>query len=104
MTIQVTGVLRNPIGQPLINAVIRITALETKAVLAMISSKIELDVTAAYDFSLENGKYQVEILQTDQYHKIAYIEVNDTSISPSTLEDLISLDGYCTVEAKECAS
>jgi len=104
MATQITGVLLNPLGQPLSNAVIRITALETKAVLAMISSKIELDATAAYDFSLGNGKYQIEILQTDQYHKIAYVDVSDTSISPSTLEDLVNLDGYCTVEAQECAS
>jgi len=104
MTIQITGVLRDPIGQPLSNAIIRITALESKSVLAMISSKVELDATAAYDFSLENGKYQIEILQTDEYHKIAYVDVSATSISPSTLEELITLDGYCMVEAQECAS
>ncbi len=104
MTTQITGTLLSPIGQPLSNAIIRITALETKSVLAMISSKIELDATAVYDFNLENGKYQIEILQTDEYHKIAYVDVSASSISPSNLEDLISLDGYCMVEAQECAS
>jgi hypothetical protein len=104
MTIQITGVLRDPIGQPLSNAIIRITALETKSVLAMISSKIELGVNATYAFILENGKYQIEILQSNEYHKIAYVDVTSLSITEITLEELIDLDGYCMLEAQECAS
>jgi hypothetical protein len=102
MTIQVTGTLTDPVGQPLANSVIRVTALETTVVVAAASSKITLPATGSYNFSLVEGKHQLEFLQKDEFHAIAYIEVTDTTTSPISIEDLIAEAGYCKVEAKTC--
>lgn len=103
MTIQVTGTLVDPVGQPLTNATIRVTALETTTVVARATAKIQVGITGTYDFNLVEGKHQIEVLQTNKYHKIAYVEVTGVSPSPTTIEALIATEGYCKVEAKTCA-
>lgn len=102
MTIQVTGTLVGPTNQPLANAIIRITALDTNSVVARTDAKVSLGLDGTYDFNLLNGKYAIEVLQSNTYHKVAYVDVTGVSITPTTLEDLIDNDGYCEVEAPTC--
>lgn len=102
MTIQVTGTLVDPTGQPLANAVIRIISLDTTQVIASSLAKVSAGVDGTYNFSLLNGKYSLEILQTNKYSKVAYIEVTALTVTPITLEELITDYAFCEVEAPTC--
>jgi len=103
MTIQVTGTLVDPLNQPLANAVIRVQALDTTSVVALTAGEVQVSITGVYDFNLLNGKYSIEVLQSNTYHKVAYVDVTGGSATPTTLEALITNDGYCEVEAPVCA-
>ena len=102
MTIQVTGTLVDPVNQPLANAVIRVISLDTTSAVAKSSAKVTVGIDGTYDFNLLNGKYSIEVLQTNTYHKIAYVDITGGSVTPTTLEDMIASDGYCEVEAPTC--
>lgn len=103
MTIQVTGVLNDPVGQPLANAIIRVTALETSSVCAKVQGKITVGITGSYDFQLQDGKYAIEVLQSTTYHTVAYIEVTAGTATPITLEALIDIYSFCEVTAPVCS-
>ena len=102
MTIQVIGTLVDPTNQPLPQAVVRVKALGTSTVIASISAKVTSGVDGTYDFSLSNGKYSLEILQTNRYNKVSYVEVTALSTSVVSIEELIAEAGYCNVEAPTC--
>jgi hypothetical protein len=102
MTIQVTGTLVDPTNQPLPQAVIRVKALDTSTVIASTSAKVTAGLDGTYTFSLSNGKYSLEILQTDKYNKVSYVEVTALSTAVVTIEELISEAGYCNVVAPTC--
>jgi len=65
MTIQVTGTLVDPTSQPLSNATIRITALNTFSVVAATEAKVIVGIDGTYDFNLLVGKYSIEVLQSN---------------------------------------
>lgn len=102
MTIQVTGTLTDPVGVPLAAATIRIKSLETSNVVASASATITTGAGGTYDFNLLEGKFQIEVLQTNKYNKIAYVEVTNLTTTPITLEALIDTYAFCEVTAPTC--
>ena len=87
---QVTGVLYDPLGNPLIGSILRFTALDS------IGYSIEgsiAEYTSAedgtYDFILSLGKYRIEAKYDDEYHDLGLVIV-DKNIPPIvTVADLI---------------
>lgn len=103
MTIQVTGTLVDPVNQPLANAVIRVKALDTSSVVAASSGKVTVSIAGVYDFTLQEGMYSIEVLQSNKYNKIAYVDIPVGALAATTLETLITTYQYCVLEAPVCA-
>ncbi|CAL9956188.1 hypothetical protein VPHD292_0017 [Vibrio phage D292] len=67
MTIQVTGVLPDPMGNPMRDAIIRVTALESDYTPPGSEASQTVSRDGNYSFSLEEGSYRIEIHQDDEY-------------------------------------
>jgi hypothetical protein len=103
MTIQVTGVLVDPTGTPLNSATVRITALGNHtSVIDGSSAKVVTSLIGNYDFSLVEGKFEIEINQTNRFNKIAWVEITNLTTTPITLDSLINTYAYCEKVAPSC--
>lgn len=90
MTIQVTSVLLDPMGNPVKNAVIRYTAISTElGMLSGIDGEFVTDKNGFYDFPLEYGRYRIEILYSDEYHESGTVLVDEHTPTPITLQELV---------------
>lgn len=88
MAIQVTGVLKDPIGTPVVTKV-RITQVWCKGILAGLQATVVTDNTGAYNFSIETGNYLVDILQDGEYTVPVLVSVTANTASPQTLAALL---------------
>lgn len=91
MTIQVTGVLKDPLNQLSKNILIRITATTSSGETLQASpAKLYTDKdTAAYDFELVDGTHTIEVVYGNQYNLVGTVTVDDASVSPVSLIELI---------------
>ena len=103
-SINVTGFLLGPLGEALVDANIRITSVvNSNVVLYGVSSVVEIGSSGEYSFNLSEGKYLIEIITTDTYFKVAYVQVDSSIIlSPITLEELIDGHSFCKPVAPVC--
>lgn len=88
MSIQVTGTLVDPIGNPMETS-IRVTAQDSKVAIKGSHATIITGVSGTYDFNLEEGLYLVQLLQKKEYTEGIIVLVDDTVISPITLGSLL---------------
>lgn len=102
MTIQVIGSLLDPVGKGIDSATIRITSLENVTTLPLVEASVVTGSNGEYDFNLIDGKYSIEVLQTDTYNKAAYVETTVDTTSPIELKALIEGYAFCEVEAPTC--
>lgn len=90
MTVQISGILPNPFGEPCPKAKIRFTAVATEGgVLQGSDAEERTDKLGAYSFSLTEGRYLLEILYSDEYKESGIVLVDEATPSPLTLQDLI---------------
>lgn len=102
MTIQVIGVLVDPTNTPLNKAKIKITALTNSITLAHATVTKEVGIDGSYNFNLVEGKFKIEINQKNKFNEVAYVEVINSTPSPTTLYNLIQTSAFCVPEAPTC--
>lgn len=88
MSIQVTGTLVDPIGNPMVTS-IRITSQNSKVAIKGSYATIITGVGGTYDFTLEEGLYLVQLMQKKEYTGGVIILVDDTVATPITLGSLL---------------
>jgi len=89
MTIQVTGILRNPMGQPIPNTGIRVTAvIGSPTVMPHSVAEYSTDIAGLYNFTLEDGQYVIEAIYTDTYELAGSSIVNAGTPTPVTFHEL----------------
>lgn len=85
--ITVTGVLVNPLNQPL-ETTIRITALDSSESVLSAEAKVITGADGVYSFSLLEGTFRIELLTDDEYNIGEEVVVDidtPTSIDLNTL-------------------
>lgn len=88
MTIQVTGTLSDPTGDPL-EGTLRVTAKDNNISLKGAYSNITIAADGLYDFNLEEGTYLVQLLQEDEFTSGSVIVVDGVTPTPITLGTLL---------------
>lgn len=89
MSVQVTGIL-NPFGQPIRNAIIRITSTTNNDTLKNSTLVTCTDCDGVYNFALLNGVYLLEYKQKNAFTEVGYVYVNDQTSSPISITELIT--------------
>jgi hypothetical protein len=89
MSIQVTGILIDPIGDPMETS-IRITAENTLFTIDGAHADAPTGVDGSYSFSLEEGVYLVQLLQRKELTEGTTILVDGVTPSPITLGTLLA--------------
>lgn len=67
MTITVTGVLLDPIGNPMKGAIIRVTTVESEYFTTGSEASQTVSRDGNYSFPMEEGSYRIDIHQDDEY-------------------------------------
>ncbi len=86
---QITGNLLDPIGKPIVGAIIRITSDSTETVLYGVEGKETTQTGGLYDFTLNNGNYLIEVLFDGVYIRNAVVLIDSSIPSVLDLETLI---------------
>ena len=92
MTIQVTDILRDPIGMVSAGTEIRVTALTSEG--STLRSLIGMVVTGddgAYSFELVNGRHSIEVNFSKEYHLVGEVTITSSTPSPTTLAALLNM-------------
>lgn len=88
--LQVQGILKDPMGIAIPDAIIRITSLDSVGQTVEGSEAEYVTLSdGSYTFSLSYGSVKVEILYDDEFHTIGVAEVTDTIPSPCDIPYLI---------------
>lgn len=95
MSINLTGTLLSPNGDTINNASIKLVAKLTTdgGVIKGSTTVFTSDVsTGVYTETIENGQYDVyfHVADGDKYNHLGAVEIDDTTASPSSLEDLLT--------------
>ena len=86
----VKGVLANPFGNPIAEAVIRFTAIVAEgSVLKGVDAECVTTKGGEYEFNLQYGRYRLEVLHEDEFHESGLILVDENLPSPITLTSLV---------------
>ena len=86
----VKGVLANPFGNPIAEAVIRFTAIVAEgSVLKGVDAECVTTKEGGYEFNLQYGRYRLEVLHEDEFHESGLILVDENLPSPITLTSLV---------------
>ena len=86
----VKGVLANPFGNPIAEAVIRFTAIVAEgSVLKGVDAECVTTKEGEYEFNLQYGRYRLEVLHEDEFHESGLILVDENLPSPITLTSLV---------------
>lgn len=94
--VQITGVLSDPLGNPIANAKIRITPVKNGDSLWGLSGSTLTGVTGSYDFTLKEDILLIEVLDKyRQYKKVGTVNTTG-AVGPLTLEELFA--GYLDCE------
>lgn len=89
MTIQVTGILRDPTGTPMPFKEIRVIATQGSLLVLSDAHAIETtDENGLYDFPLEDGTYIIDVLYDDEAMIAGSSIVNTGTPTPVTLSEL----------------
>ena len=89
--IQVTGILKTPMGVVAKNVIVRVFALEpTGDTLPTLPAEILTGSGGEYDFTLENGEYTIEINFSKKYNLIDAVTVDLGTSTPITLQNLLN--------------
>ncbi|UXD25309.1 Phage tail fiber protein [Yersinia enterocolitica] len=89
MSVTVSGILINPIGKPVVNAQIMLTAMASNLrVLSGISASVKTDPTGAYRMQLEAGSYSITVTVNGRSTLYGTITL-DKSSSATTLNQLL---------------
>ncbi len=89
MSVTVSGMLINPIGKPVVNAQIMLTAMASNlSVLSGISASIKTDRTGAYRMQLEAGSYSITVTVNGRSTLYGTISLDKNS-SAMTLNQLL---------------
>ncbi|EOW7153602.1 TPA: prophage tail fiber N-terminal domain-containing protein [Yersinia enterocolitica] len=89
MSVTVSGILINPIGKPVVNAQIMLTAMASNLrVLSGISASVKTDHTGAYRMQLEAGSYSITVTVNGRSTLYGTITL-DKSSSATTLNQLL---------------
>jgi hypothetical protein len=91
MSIQVTGILKNPIQQLSKKTTIRIVSKGGNVLISSPASVVTDRITAAYDFPLEEGTFSLEVLYSGEYALRGDVTITGSTASPLTLEELFAL-------------
>lgn len=90
--ITVTGVLTNPMNEPVVGATIRIEALSNNEALLGSTAEVVTDGSGNYSFSLAEGKHRVEVDSSDEYVLAGEVFVTaEMDTNTYTLPDLLNL-------------
>lgn len=91
MSIRIVGKLRNPLGNPIAGAVIRFTAITSEGGIVTKGTESVRMTTAGgdYAFNVEYGRYLIEVLYTDEYHESGEVILNERTLTPISLTELI---------------
>jgi hypothetical protein len=101
--VQITGVLKDPLGNPLSNTVIRITSVNNQDTLWGISGSITTDLAGNYNFTLQEDNLLVEILRQDGRQFLRAGTVDTTGATgPLTLEELFETYADCEYPLPVC--
>jgi len=97
MTVQISGVLVDPLNVVSANTEIRVTAKSTYGSgglggLASMVGSTSTDAEGAYDFTIMEGTHEIEVFITDTYVVSGTITLDGDTPSPLTLNTLI--DSY----------
>ncbi len=86
----VKGVLANPFGNPIAEAVIRFTAIVAEgSVLKGVDAECVTTKEGGYEFNLQYGRYRLEVLHEDEFHESGLILVDENLPSPITITSLV---------------
>jgi hypothetical protein len=103
MTVQITGTLKDPMGNLAIGIKIRVTAQDTTTVLFAQVGEVITGEDGSYDFTIGDGKYVLEVLFTDTLIEVAYLDIDvGTLTGPMSLEQLVTDGSYCVPELPPC--
>ena len=89
MSINVIGKLLSPLGDGVPNQDIRITSCTTGETVKNTVSSFSTDVDGNYNFNLENGLYNLEILIPKSFKVVGTLWVDDSTPITITLPELI---------------
>ena len=90
--IQVTGVLETPMKVAAPNVVIRVIAVDKSSEsIPTLPASIITGSGGEYDFQLGNGTYSIEINFSKKYNLVGEVTVDNSTISPITLPNLLNL-------------
>ena len=90
MTITVTGVLPDPMGNPMKGTTIRVTTIASEVRTPGSFGKEVTDRDGNYNFSLEEGTYRIQIQQDDEYTKGNEVLIESTLTGSIELSALIA--------------
>ncbi|HDL8286553.1 TPA: prophage tail fiber N-terminal domain-containing protein [Yersinia enterocolitica] len=89
MSVTVSGIMINPVGEPVINAQITLTAVANSlTVLNAFSATVRTDSTGAYAIQLEEGSYAITVAANGRSFVYGAVTLDDTT-GPSTLNQLL---------------
>lgn len=89
MSVTVSGIMINPVGEPVVNAQITLTAIANSlTVLNTFSVTVRTDNTGAYRIQLEEGSYSITVAANGRSFVYGAVTLDDTT-GPSTLNQLL---------------
>ncbi|MGT3279322.1 prophage tail fiber N-terminal domain-containing protein [Yersinia enterocolitica] len=89
MSVTVSGIMINPVGEPVVNAQITLTAVANSlTVLNTFSVTVRTDNTGAYRIQLEEGSYSITVAVNGRSFVYGAVTLDDTT-GPSTLNQLL---------------
>ncbi|HDL7813821.1 TPA: prophage tail fiber N-terminal domain-containing protein, partial [Yersinia enterocolitica] len=89
MSVTVSGIMINPVGEPVINAQITLTAVANSlTVLNAFSATVRTDSTGAYAIQLEEGSYAITVAANGRSFVYGTVTLDNTT-GPSTLNQLL---------------
>ena len=90
-TIQVVGVLYDPMNKLSIGTTIRVTStlcspLTTKGMAASVVTGDD----GSYDFQLVYGTHLIEVMHDDEFMEVDTVVIDETTVTPTILPNLFS--------------
>lgn len=89
MSVTVSGIMINPVGEPVVNAQITLTAIANSlTVLNTFSATVRTDNIGAYRIQLEEGSYSITVAANGRSFVYGAVTLDNTT-GPSTLNQLL---------------
>lgn len=89
MSVTVSGIMINPVGEPVVNAQITLTAIANSlTVLNAFSATVRTDNIGAYRIQLEEGSYSITVAANGRSFVYGAVTLDNTT-GPSTLNQLL---------------